>query len=232
MIARQTRAERFIAAVTMLGAYVEHSPSGTGIHVIARARPLTEADDKRKDHVEIYTDKRFFTLTGQHNGSCGALLPDITGQVSELRTAVGMGVKHHVAARPMAAAATGARDWATLPVSVRTAIQRLLQRDEKARRLWVGDLSDYAGDHSGADLAFIGKILRAGATAEEADMAMRASKLYREKWDARRGAMNYGQLTLAKAAGGAPEPAIAAATSLASSQSAVVAAMKNEGMIR
>ena len=64
MLARHERAERFLTNALAQGAYVETSPSGTGMHVIARARPLTDSDDKRKNHVEIYTSKRYFTLTG------------------------------------------------------------------------------------------------------------------------------------------------------------------------
>lgn len=41
--------------------YTEVSPSGTGIHIIVRGR----APNKKRGKVEAYSERRFFTLTGQ-----------------------------------------------------------------------------------------------------------------------------------------------------------------------
>lgn len=49
--------------VAELGSYTEISPSGTGVHIIARGR-LPEGR-RRKGRVEMYDQGRFFTVTGQ-----------------------------------------------------------------------------------------------------------------------------------------------------------------------
>ena len=48
--------------VDSLGSYVETSVSGSGLHVILKARPLASGISHRG--IELYTDKRFFTMTG------------------------------------------------------------------------------------------------------------------------------------------------------------------------
>ena len=48
--------------IKQLNTYTEVSVSGTGIHCIARAKPLDRI--VKFDGVEIYTDKRYFTFTG------------------------------------------------------------------------------------------------------------------------------------------------------------------------
>jgi primase-polymerase (primpol)-like protein len=64
MLARRIRAEAFASDAVACGAYCDRSPSGGGLHVIGRMRPLSDADAKRRDHVEHYTSARFFTMTG------------------------------------------------------------------------------------------------------------------------------------------------------------------------
>ena len=57
--------------VKQLATYAELSVSGTGIHCIARAKPLQAVTYKSADgkgNVEIYCDKRYFTVTGKTLG--------------------------------------------------------------------------------------------------------------------------------------------------------------------
>ena len=77
------------------------------------------------------------------------------------------------------------------------------QDREARKRLWEGNTADHGGDDSAADLSLVGQLIRRGLTDEEADQAMRASGLYRTKWDDRRGPATYGGLTIAKARQGA-----------------------------
>jgi putative DNA primase/helicase len=51
-------AEKIIAAV---GGYAEISPSGTGVHIIVKGR----APNSKRGPVECYSERRFFTMTGQ-----------------------------------------------------------------------------------------------------------------------------------------------------------------------
>ena len=51
------------------------------------------------------------------------------------------------------------------------------------RDAFGGDLSDYGGDHSRADLAVCGELARHGLGPAVIDMVLRASGLYRPKWE-------------------------------------------------
>ena len=46
--------------VRYFDSYTELSASGTGIHIIVKG----EMPNRRKDEVEVYSSKRFFTVTG------------------------------------------------------------------------------------------------------------------------------------------------------------------------
>ncbi len=50
-------------------------------------------------------------------------------------------------------------------------------------QVYRGDLSDYDGDHSRADLALCGEFARLGLGARGIDTAFRTSGLYRDKWE-------------------------------------------------
>jgi hypothetical protein len=63
-----------------LKSYWELSVSGTGLHCIARAKPLDRM--VKYDGVEIYSDKRFFTFTGR------ALFSNITSAEKEVQALV------------------------------------------------------------------------------------------------------------------------------------------------
>jgi putative DNA primase/helicase len=53
--------------VKRLGSYTETSVSGTGVHVIVKARPL--ASGISYNGIELYTSGRFFTVTGETQGN-------------------------------------------------------------------------------------------------------------------------------------------------------------------
>jgi len=63
-----------------LKSYSEISVSGTGLHCIARAKPLARI--VKYDGVEIYSGKRFFTFTGR------ALVANITSAEDEVQALV------------------------------------------------------------------------------------------------------------------------------------------------
>jgi putative DNA primase/helicase len=77
---------------------------------------------------------------------------------------------------------------------------RCARNGAKFTRLWMGDLSEYGGDHSRADAALC--VLLAVYTrgdAERMDRLFRASALYRPKWDRPSGGSTYGRRTIAAA---------------------------------
>ena len=71
--------------VDEIGSYAEISPSGTGVHVIARADPSVVGAIGRANHakgLEVYNHSRFFTVTGRQIAGKG--IADATGGVAKL----------------------------------------------------------------------------------------------------------------------------------------------------
>src|SRR5262245_34685478 len=52
------------AIIAQVDSYSEASPTDTGVHIIAEGE-LPEGD-RKKDRVEMYTEGRYFTITGRH----------------------------------------------------------------------------------------------------------------------------------------------------------------------
>jgi len=98
---------------------------------------------------------------------------------------------------------TGSINFSDLPIDVQRKLFHLTDSinlvDQKYKVLFDGDLSQYENDHSSADMALIRYFCNEGLSEQEADLAFRCSKLYRDKWDELRGSRTYGEITLSKA---------------------------------
>ena len=94
----------------------------------------------------------------------------------------------------------GAIEDSQLPQNIQIKLIHLLSAttvvDQKFKALFHGDISQQNNDHSAADFALVGYFKRQNLTLSEADLAFRASKLYRQKWDDFRGDQTYGERTL------------------------------------
>ena len=85
-IASQAAAER----IKKLGSYVEASVSGTGLHVILKARPL--ASGVTNNGIELYTSGRFFTMTGRTGSAVRSIIASpvaFTALAEELQNQAG-----------------------------------------------------------------------------------------------------------------------------------------------
>jgi hypothetical protein len=71
--------------------------------------------------------------------------------------------------------------------------------DKFSPLFYDGDTSAYGGDDSAADLALCQKLVFYTRDSAQIDRLFRGSKLYREKWDAKRGTSTYGRNTIIKA---------------------------------
>lgn len=182
-------------------AYVELSPSGTGLHVFGVAPGF--AFDKiryfmKKSELglEVYvagSTNRFMTLTGQALVDCGAAaLPDISSTLPELLD--------EYMQRPPQQQKKPVEPHSYLSDESVMAKAGAGKQDTKFKQLYTGDFSAY-GSHSEADLA-LASILAfwCGCDVEQMDRLYRESGLMREKWDRAQGGSTYGQLTLQKAA--------------------------------
>jgi len=207
--------------------YTETSPSGDGAHVIARASVGLNRNRRNfgeRSGFEIYTEGRYFTVTGNTWTDVRAVtIRDATDAVEACVT------------RYLGAAATSG-DQSPLPTREGQArlgesqgddtgsarnertpgteskvsaerVERVLTRARRARnggkfsKLFdEGDASDYGGDQSAADFALCGMLaFWTGGKPSEIDHLFRLSKLMRPKWDTPRGNQTYGQITIARA---------------------------------
>ena len=72
--------------VARVDSYSEASPSGTGVHTLARGcRP---AGSRKKGSVEMYDCARFFTVTGEHLGGTPTTIEDRTAELAALHAEV------------------------------------------------------------------------------------------------------------------------------------------------
>ena len=126
-----------------LNSYSERSPSKTGLHVIVKGRVPKGIKSKHK--IEVYSSGRFFTMTGDvyrhapiadRNAELNALWAELNAERATVDDAS-----------------------VVMDVPQREDDQTILDRASRAdngdkfTRLWNGDLSNNANDHSRADAA-------------------------------------------------------------------------------
>ncbi|MDR0292791.1 MAG: hypothetical protein LBH95_01400 [Oscillospiraceae bacterium] len=134
--------------VGQLDSYTETSPSGTGLHIFVLAPGADITRHRKKDYfLEIYSEGRYFTVTGNVRG----------GAAIETRTAELQAV-HDKYLLPDAA-----QRAAPLPVPapIQTAEQERflrtgLERDRVFRALWAGERRH--GNESADDIALMNKL--------------------------------------------------------------------------
>lgn len=175
--------------VSKLNAYTELSPSGTGLHIIVKAR--ISGSGRRAQKLEIYNSGRYFTITGQH---LQGTPPQIEERQREVNEIVG---RYFTADQAQSEAKPGRAPIAYC--SDAELIDRALRARSGPRfsKLWNGDMSDYDGDHSRADAALCRMLsywTRGDAT--QIDRLFRLSGLMREKWNRKTGEETYGTRTI------------------------------------
>src|ERR1035437_6942663 len=175
-----------------LDSYAEVSPSGTGVHIWVEG---TVPGSVRKDGVEVYSTRRFMTVTGRRLSK--PTPADINKGGSKLQT-----LYQTVAGteRPSAKQQTPQR---FADQELQRVIRQVREsRDaEKFDLLWAGSTDGYSSQ-SEADLALCRLLaLHSGCREEMVDALFRQSQLFRDKWDEVRSAegLTYGQMTIAKA---------------------------------
>ncbi len=138
------------AIARLLPTYTEPSISGTGLHFYAFG---TLPPGRRKHgNVEMYDSERYVVVTGQPYGGRGRLT-DCTAALAELHRDI-----FPSAPTPTVAPSVG-------PLTLDTsALRERCEDSAKFRALFAGDISEYGGDASSAELAFIDIIVRNGGT--------------------------------------------------------------------
>lgn len=175
--------------IKTLDSYTEYSPSGTGIHILCKGS--IPAKDRRKGNIEMYSEGRFFTVTG-----------NVLGEVKEVqeRTAQAAAVHAKYLRREEAAPATSQPQELNLSDSELISKAMNARNGHTFRALWNGDINGYPSA-SEADLALCNLLAYwTNGNAYRMDALFRQSALYREgKWNKRHGADTYGNMTINKA---------------------------------
>ncbi|MDY6771249.1 MAG: hypothetical protein SV186_04845 [Candidatus Nanohaloarchaea archaeon] len=176
--------------ITRLDSYTEVSPSGSGVHVIARGE---KQDGKhRDDDVELYDRDRYFTVTGQRL--------DLTpGAIAERSEALQQVHDAYLAdpddGQQPAEPPTDNESEALTDAEI---IERAsnAENGEKFRRLWMGDTSGYPS-HSEADQALCNILaFWTGGDEDRIEWLFNQSGLTRQKWNER---PDYRERTIQKA---------------------------------
>lgn len=158
-----------------LGSYAEISPSGTGVKLFCQG--VLPGGGVKKHHLELYDQRRFFTVMGWQLDGTPSTLEARQREVDVLY-----------------------RVHAILEAALK-------RYGERFGHLFAGQWSHMVDRHGGsfpsqseADQSFCNLVANVGAEAEQIDALMRMSGLYRDKWDVKHFAdgRTYGEATIAK----------------------------------
>lgn len=172
--------------------YMETSVSGEGIHIIVKGDiPGTR---RRKANVEMYTEGRFFAMTGNMLGT--------TNEVNEPGKA-NLQTIYDRYLKPDNVVDIAEHQ---LPQMNDLSEQQVIERAEASRTgqrfkfFMDGGWEQFYQSQSEADLAFANDLaFWTGRDFSKMDAIFRESSLMREKWDERHGKTTYGVATLNKA---------------------------------
>ena len=177
--------------IEQINSYSEFSPSGSVKMIGKAAKPGSRCRKAYADgEVEMYNDKRFFTITAAH-------VPGTPTTVNDRQEAI-TAIYNKVFGSADAKKVKTQQPRPSLSLDDAAIIEKAkhAKNGSKFSRLWAGDTTEYSGDDSRADMALC--CLLAFYTKEvfQLDRLIRASGLYREKWDSRRGETTYGLMTI------------------------------------
>ncbi|MBF0550629.1 MAG: DNA primase [Deltaproteobacteria bacterium] len=167
-----------------IDSYTEISPSGKGFHIFTRGK--LPGAGKNKGSIEIYDDKRYFTVTGCHLPGTPTLINNRPEQVNRLY--------QKICKVPSANTITQGCDKDDSHPPIKKSDNSTT--DEKFKRLWLGDWAGYVSQ-SEADLALCRMLAnKSNYDPVQIDHLFRQSGLYRDKWDRPSGGRTYGQITI------------------------------------
>lgn len=180
--------------IESLGSYAEISPSGTGVKIFILANKGSQAKCTSTKiagvgKIEIYDQKRYFTVTGRHLEGTPSSVEPRQAALDALMERLWGGDRPPRAMKAPVEAALPDDD---------ELIRRALAAGNGAKfaRLWSGNTADHGDDHSVADLALCSMLaFWCGPDAARIDRLFRRSGLCREKWER----ADYRERTIAKA---------------------------------
>lgn len=176
--------------VETLQSYAEISKSGEGIHIICKGK-LPEGA-RRRGGVEMYSEGRYFICTGAIYNPEYTKVKDCTESIKVLHS------KYLPANVPQAEARK--------PVEINLDDSEIIDKARNSKNgslftlLYEGNWQGIYPSQSEADQAFCNLLaFWTQRNEEQMDRIFRSSGLMRDKWNSKRGAMTYGQITVGKA---------------------------------
>lgn len=177
--------------VETLQSYAEISKSGNGIHIICKGK-LPDGS-RRRGGVEMYSGGRYFICTGNIYNPSYTTIKDCTDTIKILHS------KYLPAMVPKA-------ETTRREIVVDMDDAEIIDKARNCKNgylfaaLYDGNWQGTFPSQSEADLAFCNQLaFWTGQNAEQMDRIFRSSGLMRPKWDKKRGADTYGNLTIGKA---------------------------------
>lgn len=192
--------------------YVEYSPGGKGLHIIVRGKKpgpharkkVTNKSGQAVGEIEMYDERRYFTITGKLYDPALARLEEAQNQITHLYGKLfPTDVQEQTAERVTDRVSTTDTPANVSPLSAADIVQVIerSEQGEKWRRLNAGTYEDataeYDNDHSRAVFAWSAILAWYCGEFSTADILFRNSPLYTGKWapdpDSRSGAGKVGK---------------------------------------
>jgi len=186
--------EEILHEILSLESYAELSPSKSGAHVIAKAK--IPGEKRRSGIREIYASRRYFTMTGWHIDGTPSTVNAPNPDAFEQFYASIAGTDQPRKEPDRLCISQG--DIVTEDDDEIIARCASAANSAKFLALYRGDTSGYPSA-SEADLAFCAILAFYTQDSSQIDRIVRSSRLYRKKWDQRRGPTTYGELTISTA---------------------------------
>lgn len=179
--------------VDLLGSYSEISPSGSGIHIIAKGE--LPKGGRRKGNIEVYDSGRFFTVTGNKLGDYNFIVDDSDyGKINYLHN-------KYIASSEPSKNNNLSNDYGNgLSIDKVIEIAQNSKNGMRFKLFMQGGWEQFYHSQSEADMAFANDLaFWTNRDYEKMDSIVRSSSLYRDKWDRKTGDSTYGNITLNKA---------------------------------
>ncbi|MFJ7848148.1 phage/plasmid primase, P4 family [Peribacillus sp. NPDC097224] len=157
-------------------AYAEYSPSGQGIHLITKGIKETNRSKNSEYGLEIYQNKRYFTVTGNMLDG----FSDIQWSTDKINSICKIFLEKGEEEEPVMLSNDREEktDEDLLEIMFRS------RNGHRLRSLYDGDWQDYYSSQSEADLAFCNALaFFTQKDSNEMDTLYRKSGMYRSKWD-------------------------------------------------
>lgn len=187
--------ELALGIIASIDSYTEISPSGAGVHIIARG---SIPAGRRRDGVEMYHSGRFFTITSRHISNTPETIEDAQSQIDDLYADLAAPECMKPNRGPVHAFTCSRSDEQILELA------RNARNGAKFRALYDGSTAGYHSQ-SEADLALCRMLDHwTDGNVSTIDRLFRKSGLMRDKWDRRMSASvqeTYGERTIRIAIG-------------------------------